>query len=115
MGSKAVGGKAQYRSQKKDIFDLFLWQEGKKRKTVIDRRVMERQRQQEVNVNRLKVRKKAERRMTPRSERGEVGAGVIISLSDLHLGVTSVHFAPSAFLSSNVFGMLYSKPLRQAS
>lgn len=73
MGSKAVGGKAQYRSQKKEIFDLFLWQEGKKRKTVIDRRVMERQRRQEVNVNRLKVRKKTERRMTPRSERGEVG------------------------------------------
>lgn len=70
-----MGGKAQYRSQKKEIFDLFLWQEGKKRKTVIDRRVMERQRRQEVNVNRLKVRKKAERRMTPRSERGEVGVG----------------------------------------
>lgn len=82
---------------------------------MIDRRVMERQRWQEVNVNRLKVRKKAKRRMTPRSEEGEVGAGVIISLSDLHLGVTSVHFAPSAFLSSNVFGMLYSKPLRQES
>lgn len=42
---------------------------------MIDRRVMERQRRQEVNVNRLKVRKKAERRMTPRSERGEVGVG----------------------------------------
>lgn len=65
-----MGGKAQYRSQKKEIFDLFLWKEGKKRKTV-----MERQRRQEVNVNRLKVRKKAERRMTPRIERGEVGVG----------------------------------------
>lgn len=42
---------------------------------MIDRRVMERQRRQEVNVNRLKVRKKAERRMTPRIEQERLGWG----------------------------------------